>query len=513
MELSRSSRFLWLVFGCWAVVYIWTVWPTLSQAFAYNDDYLYFQYDSRRWPFYHPQFSFFLLSGRMLYNVFSWLMSQVLWRMADFTCVRAAACLLSLGLGGLVYRDLLRARWPAAVAGALVFLILGLPGALMHLIWVTMVPFYFSMFGAYLAAQFALDEAPGRGRWFLSVVLLLISLFIYQPGAMFFLLATALVTLRWCDDWSLLTSKILRAGKVFCTGSLVYFGMQKAIVLPLLFRLRPALRDEYLGMGPFRFALNSNFVGRVLATWPEVSRKILGFWWLEGLGQWTLILVLFLTTLLMWEAFRSRSGFRLWMSGCLVSALLSIGPSLISAGHFGFRVVLVASSLMLVLIVAVLRRLMPARLLTVLLAGLSLLVAIHDRRLLEHTVKNAVYEFSALKENLKSLDFPAAVPLQIYSIAPAEQISYLGDQTQGEGEFYYNSASFWAIHAWMIRAALIESGYSRADLSVENELAESRPASPGEARYKVRVISKGTDIQHAPATAHVIDFNSFYLKK
>ncbi len=174
--------------------------PVLLTPFAYNDDYYYFMYDGHWQPTHHPQFSFMLLIGRILYLPIMWIMSLFLWRIDDFGEIRLVGLFLAFIVGWLIYRSARKIGFSQNLSSFLCFSILTLPGFLIHLVWVSMTPFLISMIAALAAGHLYFYKNDWGCHRTLAFLALLTSPFIYQPTAKHFLLISLLMLFRWIHE-------------------------------------------------------------------------------------------------------------------------------------------------------------------------------------------------------------------------------------------------------------------------------------------------------------------------
>ncbi len=463
----------------------------LAIPFAQNDDYYYFAYDNHMLFGRHPQFVFFNLVGRQLYNLIAYPMGMMIHDISDFSLVR----LLILGIHAvsmtLISRYMITLGVPRLISMLAAVAIFILPGIQVGVLWVTMAPFAVALLLALISGISVMKinaehltitnfwHRKNLSMFLVPGLLLFVSLFIYQPWAMFFLLPIV-ACLLFADGAAKNTQKkILVAGLLFVLVIAGYFIFQHWIFLPISFYLSPEYAKGFQALGQFKFEVSSDPFSRFISLMPVIYQKGFSLWDIYSGGRvvfWvTLTIVtggaLHLLNLAreqkyqsMIKIFISSGVLRLvFLLGLFAASIIPVVAS--AAGHSGYRVILVFSSMVVLLlwwaILSILKMILSKRetliggacmvVLFLVVAGASISAIHNDRDSALNNYRELDYIRAKISEHLHNYGKIS----RVHFIVPAYGESYMGLPTLGNGEFNYNSASNWPNLPWMFRCALL----------------------------------------------------------
>ena len=228
--------------------------------FAQNDDFSYFLYEDRSHQKHHPQYNFFLIVGRPLYNLFMWPFAYFIDELGDFKYLRFIA-VIGMSLFSFLIFNILKTLNDEKLKAFLLAAMIGcLPGFQVSIAWVTMLPFFlaaiFAVISGTLAVKFFTLKKPVYVLIF-SVALLFTSLNIYQPWSMLFVLPVSL----WLWNRKGLEPATLKPTALviltFLATILGYFVVQKLLMHVIYFNYEH-LRALHESLGDFRFALHDS---------------------------------------------------------------------------------------------------------------------------------------------------------------------------------------------------------------------------------------------------------------
>lgn len=493
--------FFLIITACLLLIYS----STLSIDFAQNDDYYYFAYDTRATFKAHPQYIFFDLVGRQLYNIIAFPVAKLIRGMDDFALVRTLEIIFLAMSGALV-------AWYATTLGVsnrravvLALLLTTLPGFQAGILWVTMGPFYVAfllgLVGGVVvqSVNTAMPIFSGHNltRLLIGSVVFLAALFIYQPWAMSFLLpVVAYLLFQSGVSAGHKIFVLIINGVVFSISAILYFSIHNFIYLPYIFAVNPVRRSQFEALGNLRFELSDDPVGRLLNLLEHAGVEIIGLWDIYGSGWGMWITLIILATGL------TAAGLRVLhtavrpsiclahgmfvAAGCIGILLASAIPLYASAGgHAGFRVLLPTSAIFVLLIVwaagsivdAIPELLVKKRFLAlrsfflqslqiIIFGGFLVLAGATAYKNTRDSATNNAAEYSYLQSVLLNHINNFGVPSHIHFIRPRGNISYLGLPTLGNGEFNFKSAANWPNVLWMLRASLLPFFADRNDVKV-----------------------------------------------
>lgn len=493
--------FFLIITACLLLIYS----SALSIDFAQNDDYYYFAYDTQTTFKAHPQYIFFNLVGRQLYNIIAFPVAMLIRGMDDFALVRTLEIIFLAMSGALVawYATTLGvSHWHSVV---LALLLTTLPGFQAGILWVTMGPFYVAFLLGLVGGVVvqSVDTAMpifsrhNLTRLIIGSVLFLAALFIYQPWAMSFLLPViAYLLFKSGVSASHKIFVLIINGVVFSISAILYFSIHNFIYLPYLFAVDPIRRAQFGALGNLRFELSDDPIGRLLNLVEHDGVRIIGLWDIYGAGWGIWISLIILAAGLTAASLRTLSTAArppiclvhgvLVAAGCIGILLASAIPLYASAGgHAGFRVLLPTSAIFVLLVVwaagsivgAIPEILVNKRFLVsgdfflqslqiIIFGGLLALAGVTAYKNTRDSAKNNAAEYSYLQSVLLNHINSFGVPSHIHFIRPRGNISYLGLPTLGNGEFNFNSAANWPNVLWMVRASLLPFFADRNDVRV-----------------------------------------------
>ncbi len=535
----RDSFYLFGSFFFLSAVYLFFIFaPTIYIPFAHHDDYYYWSYDNKNELGLHPQYIFFVIIGRGIFNLIhhpvATLVDTVsdLWKLRMITVALIAA---SMALFARWMHKLTSNKITAFLISASIFT---LPASQIFVFW--------SSFGLFTVATLCsltsalLMEAVNPQtllqlkifevrQWYvvlLSLVLLIVSLYIYQPFSMFYLVPLfAQILFVDIAEWHQTKLKAYRNLTIFSIGCLLYFVFHRYIFLPIYFARYPKQETLYLSSKTHVFDITTALVAKI-GVFYDVSVTSFNLWnvYPDGAVAFFVGMFILVGALAVGVRFflRSREGHRIAMRSvieklcllCSLAVMANIPILLAVGGHGGFRVLFAYSAIIvLALSWAVVEvtgllaeNLRPATIffgLSVMMAGGGFLA---QRNTLD-TALNDYAELSFIRAKIAPhIDELTAVHI----IRPLPQKSFLNLPWAGNGEFNINSSYYWQDIAWMIRSVVLESVKDKASVRVYSTDNSEKSVAAAPRNEIVVTSSLPEEPIKAPHGALIIDMNELF---
>lgn len=480
--------FFLILLACLTLIYS----PALTIGFAQNDDYYYFAYDARSTFTHHPQYIFFNLIGRELYNVIGFPMAFLIKGMDDFASIRIITLILLAASCALLATYLVHIGASRVIALPSALLIAMLPGFQAGILWVTMAPFFVGLLLAIIAGLLLQKINLNSGlaskfdivKILLSYFLLTCSLFIYQPWAMMFFLPLVGFLLFKKDKTVRLSLHLSAINFViFSLACISYYSLHKFLLLKLMFYRNPELVEAFNSLGQWGFKISSNPASRILSLFLNEPDQLFGLWDIYHSGWGSVITISIIATgiiasiakILIDKRSLAEHKLLIVVSAIYVISFLSVlAPYAISeGGHSGFRVILPAAVLLSLLLAKnfsliadffafsmhAKNGIKVSNLSTLLGYGILLFfvlaIAFFSHKNIKESTKNNLNEFHFVQSLLFNHIGNFGLPRHIHVVMPQGNTSFDGLPMLANGEFNYNSTSHWPNIPWIVRAALI----------------------------------------------------------
>ena len=413
--------------------------------FAQNDDFSYFLYEDRSNQKHHPQYNFFLIVGRPLYNLLMWPFAYFIDELGDFKYLRFFA-VIGLSLFSLLIFSTLKTYNIERLKAFLLAAMIGcLPGFQASIAWVTMLPFVLAAIFAVISGALALKFFTSKKPVYvliIAVALLFTSLNVYQPWSMLFILPVSL----WLWNRKGLEAATLKITTLvivtFLSTILGYFIVHKLLMHVVYFEYEH-LRALHDSLGNFRFALHESiydFITQNIAKLNSGLRNLLlPIIYPQSIYTQTTPFFLYLCLCFYIAAI-------IYMQGkvkavLLVSIqLLTLIPIIMASGaHLGFRVTLpfmaVFTLFSILCIDGIASRYRNSR------TGLSvvfILMVLFGYSAHMNTKFNAMHNNRELDEVTAAIDCAHKSDFKIIRLFPLTDSRRLtGNQTVGDSEFFH----------------------------------------------------------------------------
>ena len=488
-QILRTFVIIFLILlACLTLIYS----PALTIGFAPNDDYYYFTYDTRSSFSQHPQYIFFNLVGRELYNVIGLPMAFLIRGMDDFASIRIITLILLAASCALLATYLVHigaTRITALISGLLIAI---LPGFQAGILWVTMAPFFVGLLLAIIAGllvqkinlNYGLASKFNIAKILLSSLFLICSLFIYQPWAMMFFLPFVGFLLFEKNKTVRLSLNLAKINFViFSLACISYYLLHKFILLRLMFYRKPELVEAFNSLGQFRFEISNNPASKIFSLFLNEPDRVFGLWdvYQSGWGSLIAIAVIMIgaivsiAKILIDKRSLADNKLLIVVSVIYVASFLSVlAPYAMSeGGHSGFRVLLPASVLLSLLVAKnfnLIAGFFASQIITkdkTKVSNLSrlpgygalfifiLAIAFTAHKNIKNSSENNLKEFNFVQSLIFNHIGNFGLPRHIHIVMPQGNISFDDLPSLGNGEFNYNSTSNWPNIPWIVRAALM----------------------------------------------------------
>lgn len=244
---------------------------TIMLPYAFHDDHVFFQYDSRSNPYDNCFYVNAMALGRMLFAQVYFLLGKFIYAVGDFAILRTISLLiLATGMATLAIK-LRNLKLSKGVSFALAASIFTLPGLLFTVLNSASAGGVSAAPVVALAAHGLINKVtPGdlkarpwrfetKAYMVLSLLCLMAAVNFFQTGICFFLVPTAaMVLFKKMEDWPDTRIRFLRDCGLFVAAGLLYFLLHRFIILPALVSKFPYCRTS----GGYTFGFTTDWAGK-----------------------------------------------------------------------------------------------------------------------------------------------------------------------------------------------------------------------------------------------------------
>ncbi len=438
--------------------------PYLLIDFAHSDDWNLFKPE-----FYSNELPIELRAGRFLFIVilraaifpiirFNHSLSVLPYiRVASIAALAGAATLFAIH-----QRQFRHSRLTVLCTSGLIFI---LPGAVYYaehaMEFVLVIGTAFGLVGGILLTscrdRILRVRDMSRRDWLLcsaAVLLLLLSCNIYQSSAMFFLLPIVSTLLFGPDQTRMRVILAIAQVGVFCAGLLLYFLLNKFIIIPVGAVWLPAVNGAEIA--DYRFDLGSDLLGRLVIALNALLPAAARLWWFEfRYAEYVVMLAMILGTLaLVFRRNRDRLKGQslvppleplLMLAFVLCAGILVNSPAIISTVDGSrLRLLFPCSALFVLFLVWIgmgLLQRAQGKFRVILVAALAV-AGVSAHLTAQSSATNSSVEVTILREAIGRLVQSKTPVRELFVIRPPDFPTYVGARAFSSDEFYTPSSLY-----------------------------------------------------------------------